>query len=96
MRKSLIALTAAAMMGFGASAVADENSVPVMLTDAQMDNVVAGHPLNPPGNDKTIAIGGPLGTSTPGDGAQGHWRGLDCNAAGAGRTPFGSLGICVK
>jgi hypothetical protein len=78
------------MMGFGASAVAGENSAPVMLTDAQMDNLVAGHRLMPPGNDKTIAIGGPLPT------AQGHFRGLDCNAAGAGRTPFGPLGICVK
>jgi hypothetical protein len=56
---------------------------------------VSAHPLNPPGNDKTIGIGGPLGTSTPGDGAQGHWRGIDCNAAN-GKTPITKLGICVK
>jgi hypothetical protein len=66
-----------------------------MLTDAQMDAVVAGHPLNPPGNDKTIAIGGPLGTSEPGNGAQGHWRGIDCNAA-MGPAPITLLNICVR
>ena len=56
---------------------------------------VSAHPLNPPGNDKTISIGGPLGSPTPGDGAQGHWRGIDCNAAN-GKTPITPLGICVK
>jgi hypothetical protein len=55
----------------------------------------SAHPLNPPGNDKTISIGGPLGSSEPGDGAQGHWRGIDCNAAN-GKTPITPLGICIK
>ena len=55
----------------------------------------AAHPLNPPGNDKTIGIGGPLGSPNPGDGAQGHWRGIDCNAAN-GKTPITFLDICVK
>lgn len=55
----------------------------------------SAHPLNPPGNDKTIPIGGPLGSPEPGDGAQGHWRGIDCNAAN-GKTPITPLGICVK
>ncbi len=55
----------------------------------------SAHPLNPPGNDKTIGIGGPLGSPEPGDGAQGHWRGIDCNAAN-GKTPITKLDICQK
>ena len=55
----------------------------------------SAHPLNPPGNDKTISIGGPLGSPEPGDGAQGHWRGIDCSAAN-GRTPIMPLGICIR
>ena len=54
----------------------------------------SAHPLNPPGNDKTIAIGGPLGSPMPGDGAQGHWRGIDCHAAD-GPAPITKLGICI-
>ena len=50
----------------------------------------SAHPLNPPGNDKTIGIGGPLGSPTPGDGAQGHWRGIECHAA-RGPAPITSL-----
>ena len=88
MKKSFIALMTAAMMGLGASAIANEISGPVTLTDAQMDNVVAGHLLTP-GNGKAIPIGGPLERS------QGHFRGLDCNAAGASNR-FASLGICQK
>jgi hypothetical protein len=55
----------------------------------------SAHPLNPPGNDKTISIGGPLGSPEPGDGAQGHWRGIDCSAAN-GKSPITPLGICIR
>ena len=40
-------------------------------------------------------LGGPLGSPNSGDGAQGHWRGIDCNAAN-GKTPITPLNICVK
>jgi hypothetical protein len=58
----------------------------------------SAHPLNPPGlegKDKALSIGGPLGSPEPGDGAQGHWRGIDCNAAN-GNSPIKALGICIK
>jgi hypothetical protein len=57
--------------------------------------LASAHPLNPPGNEKTISIGGPLASPMPGDGAQGHWRGVDCNAW-AGPAPIRQLGICEK
>ena len=41
MKTTLIALTATAVMSFGSVALANETQGPVMLTDAQMDNVVA-------------------------------------------------------
>lgn len=62
---------------------------------AAMAAPAAAHPLTPPGNEKTIAIGGPLGTSQPGNGAQGHWRGIDCHAA-VNAAPIKVLGICAK
>ena len=65
------------------------------LAFALMAAPASAHPLNPPGNDKTIPIGGPLGSPTPGDGAQGHWRGIDCHAA-VGPAPITPLGICVQ
>jgi hypothetical protein len=65
------------------------------LAVAMVAAPASAHPLNPPGAGKTISIGGPLGSPTPGDGAQGHWRGIDCNAAN-GKTPITKLNICVK
>ena len=54
---------------------------------------VSAHPLQPNGNDKTIAIGGPL------DKAQGHFKALEC-VFELGKTPIGSaagLGVtCDK
>jgi hypothetical protein len=45
-------------------------------------------------NNSGKPFGGPLGTPTPGDGAQGHWRGLDCKAA-HNSPAFDPLGICI-
>jgi hypothetical protein len=49
------------------------------------------------------AIGGPLvtdvaepGTPGKGQGAMGHWRGIDCHAAVNSPVIGGPLGICVK
>ncbi len=59
----------------------------------------SAHPMNPKGNDKTINIGGPLvpGDLGPGNGAQGHYKGIDCNAGPNPKTPIVDLGIfCNK
>ena len=49
MKRTLIALTAAAAMAFGAVALAEATvEGPVMLTDAEMDSMVAGA-TQPPG-----------------------------------------------
>ena len=54
MKKTLITLATAAMMGVGFAAVADQDAV--MLTDTQMDTVVAGAaPVNPGGFGKARA-----------------------------------------
>lgn len=42
MKTTIIALTAAAAMSLGSIALADETQGPVMLTDIQMDHIVAG------------------------------------------------------
>ena len=39
------------------------------------------------------AFGGQVGSPVPGDGAQGHWNGIE-NAACNGNTPFASLFGC--
>jgi hypothetical protein len=44
MRKTLIAVIAIVVMSFGSIALAGEAKGPVMLTDTQMDNVVAAGP----------------------------------------------------
>ena len=44
MKKLLIALAGFAVMSFGSIALADEIQGPVVMTDAQMDNVVAAGP----------------------------------------------------
>lgn len=54
----------------------------------------SAHPVNPPGNDKDLRNGGPVGTSAPGDGARGHFLGIDCHAA-LNPTPIGWLDVCV-
>jgi hypothetical protein len=71
MKKTLITLTAVAAMGFGSLAMAGQAQGPVMMTDTQLDTVVAG---------KTMDIfwdaeGGDLGTGAyvlkPANGANG-------------------------
>ena len=43
MKKTYIAAVSAALMGFGSVAISDDPVLePVMLTDTQMDNIVAG------------------------------------------------------
>ena len=44
MKKTLIAVIAIVVMSFGSIALAGEAEGPVMLTDTQMDNVVAAGP----------------------------------------------------
>ena len=44
MNKTLITLTAVAAVGFGSLAMAGQAQGPVMLTDTQMDNIVAAGP----------------------------------------------------
>ena len=42
MKNTLITLSATALLAMGSVAIADETQGPVMLTDAQMDQMVAG------------------------------------------------------
>ena len=48
MKTTSIALVAVLLMCFGSVALADEAQGPVIMTDAQMDQVVAGLPLDHP------------------------------------------------
>ena len=61
--------------------------------------VASAHPNSASGK----GIGGPLvtdvdepGTPGRGQGAMGHWRGIDCHAAANSPVIGGPLGICVK
>jgi hypothetical protein len=46
MKKTLITLTAVAAMSFGSLAIADEAQGPIMMTDAQLDTMVAGRAMD--------------------------------------------------
>ncbi len=61
--------------------------------------LASAHPNSASGK----AVGGPLetevdepGTPGRGQGAMGHWRGIDCHAAANSPVIGGPLNICVK
>jgi len=42
MKNTLISLSATALLAMGSAAVAEETQGPIAMTDAQMDNIIAG------------------------------------------------------